>query len=71
MNCPHCGKAAEIERSNGSPSSRASTEQALNVYSRWRICIDGHRFKTIELDAGELSALRRKAYLHELSEARA
>jgi hypothetical protein len=42
----------------------------MNTQPRMRFCDNGHRFKTVEIDAGELANLRRLAYLQLMQEAR-
>lgn len=66
MKCTKCGGHAPV--ATGIRGDRNPFERALNVFSRWRVCGCGRRFKTFEVDAADLSELRRRAYLFELSQ---
>jgi hypothetical protein len=65
MKCRVCDAGGRIERPGMSIERDSTIELALNILGRWRSCDNGHRWKTYELDAGELSELRRRAHLYE------
>ena len=54
-----------MNHTGASQGTDCTVEHALNILGRWRECESGHRWKTYELDAGELCELRRRAYLYE------
>ena len=66
MRCKKCGLPSRIVCYGENSRNHQQLEYDLNIHGRWRECDNGHRTKTLEIDAAEVAELRRKAYLHEL-----
>lgn len=67
LQCPECRRTLRQ-----SPSNRGRLiDNAMGTYTRLRNCSCGFKTVTVEIQADELSELRRLAYLQRLSEARA
>lgn len=69
MQCS-CGKTTTVDRRFCSQVYRRSADAAMGVMTRRRLCGCGGEFRTVEMRQEELSELRRKAYLYELSQAK-
>lgn len=67
LKCKECGKTLKQSPTN---KGRAQDE-AMGIYTRLRHCECGFKTVTAEMDLAELQDLRRRAFLYELSEARA
>lgn len=63
--CPECGRPM----ANNGQQRGLATDKPLGCFTRKVICPLGHERTTVELDAGELSELRRLAYLQRLATA--
>ena len=64
--CPDCGRPTHCAPTHqGRPS-----DAAMGVYTRTLECPNGHRHITAEIAIGQLSELRRLAFLYRLSESR-
>jgi hypothetical protein len=70
MRCKACGKPTTVVRADYQSEDRRPTDAALGVFTRLRECICGYENKSVEMWQAELSELRRKAYLYELSQAK-
>ena len=67
MRCKKCRELTKVAR--GDSERNHSTDAALGVYTRWRLCNCGDERPSVEVWQEDLAELRRKAYLYELSKA--
>lgn len=68
MQCEKCGDAMKIDREGDSRPSMM--DKSMRTYTRLRACACGEHRKSVEVWQSDLAELRRKAYLHELAQAK-
>lgn len=66
MKCHLCGLMSTVRDIS---ALRAYTDELRQV-NRTRKCRNGHTWRTAELDMADVSELRRKAHLYEMSRAK-